>query len=113
MSARPPGVLRIRGAPQKINTFPPRYRGFLENRYGPVVMRCFCAWEHDHVHAAHVKVECSPCPQQEACGNKRTTKLVRKGTLEVGNPQEMIDASAEQRHDEPDRDDEDIMEHAL
>jgi len=25
----------------------------------------------------------------------------------------MIDASAEQRHDEPDRDHEDIMEHAL
>ena len=69
--------------------------------------------EHDHIHAAHVKVECSPCPQQEACGNKRTTKPVRKGTLEVGNPQEMIDGSAEQRHDEPDRDDEDIMEHAL
>jgi hypothetical protein len=28
---------------QKINRFPPRYRGFLENLYGPVVMRCFCA----------------------------------------------------------------------
>ena len=68
--------------------------------------------KHDHVHAAHVKVECSR-PQQEACGNKRTSKPVRKGTLDVGNPQEVIDASAEQRHDEPDRDDEDIMEHAL
>jgi hypothetical protein len=44
MSARPPGVPRIRDAPQKINTFPPRYRGFLENQYGPVVIRCFCAW---------------------------------------------------------------------
>jgi hypothetical protein len=58
-------------------------------------------------------VECGPCSQQEACGNKRPTKPGRKGTLEVGNPQEVIDAGTEQRHDESDRDDEDIMEHAL
>ena len=113
MSARPPGVPRIRDAPQKINTFPPRYRGFLEKSIRSRRDQMLLRVEHDHVHAAHVKVECSPCPQQEACGNKRTTKPVRKGTLEVGNPQEMIDGSAEQRHDEPDRDHEDIMEHAL
>jgi hypothetical protein len=69
--------------------------------------------QHDHVHAAHIKVECGPCSQQEACSNKRPTEHVRKGTLEVGNPEEMIDASAEQRYDESDPDDEDIIEHAF
>src|SRR6516162_3658543 len=59
MSARPPGVPRIRDAPQKINTFPPRYRGFLENRYAPVVRRCCCAWSPcrgcKRVNSAHVR----------------------------------------------------------
>ena len=36
---RPPGVPRINEVPEKMKTFPPRYRGFLEKRYGPVVMR--------------------------------------------------------------------------
>ena len=34
-----PSVPRINEVPKKMKTFPPRYRGFLEKRYGPVVMR--------------------------------------------------------------------------
>src|SRR5262249_60416772 len=69
--------------------------------------------QHDHGHATHIKVECGPCTQYEARGNKCPTKPVRNGTLEISNPQEVINAGAEQRHCESDRDDKDIMERAL
>ena len=57
MSIRPPGVPRINEVPKKMKTFPPRYRGFLEKRYGP--------------EPVIVEVVCRPNPQKEAGGEER------------------------------------------
>ena len=99
MSVRPPGVPRINEVPKKMKTFPPRYRGFLEKRYGP--------------EPVIVEVVCRPNPQKEAGGEERHADDESGCGMKAWKTKDLVYASAKERERESDDNDENIMEHAF